>query len=308
MISTLKSLQESLLRELPSQGKIAVGVSGGIDSIVLAEILHRMKTPLVILHFNHRWRGAESDGDAKWITLWAARRRIPLIIGHATTKGKTSEAQAREQRWAFFAKTCREEEISEIWLAHHADDLVETFLLQLMRGAGVDGLASLQVRRQVCGVQAVRPLLPYFKEELLGMAKSLRLKWREDATNLSRDYLRNRLRLDILPLLSTAVGRDVSKLILRTASLLATENDYWKSILPSQWPERASVKELKIFHPAHQRRWLRGWLQAKGVTDLSYEDVERVRALLTHLKPSKVNLSRGWHCGRRAGSLWISEA
>lgn len=307
MIPSQETLQGTLSRELPGHGKIAVAVSGGVDSVVLAEILYRMKAPIVIFHFNHCWRGGESDEDERWIIRWAGRRKIPVIVGRAETIGKTSEAQAREQRWGFFAKACREEKISEIWLAHHADDLVETFLLQLMRGAGVDGLASLQARRKVCGVMAVRPLLPYLKEELLKVAKSLRLKWREDGSNQSRDYLRNRLRLEILPLLSSAAGRDVRRLLHRTATLLTAENDYWRDILPEQWPVLAPVKMLKSLHLAHQRRWIRGWLQNRGVTDLSYEDVEQVRGLLIHLKPSKVNLSRGWHCGRRTGSLWISE-
>ena len=284
---------------------LALALSGGVDSILLAHSLHAQSIPFIALHFNHRWRERASDDDAKWLAAWCEERAIPLHIGRAKKKGPASENQARTERWTFFKKTCRALSIPSIWTAHHADDLVETFLLQLLRGAGPDGLTSLAPCSSMHGLETRRPWLGFWKEEILARARSLNLTWREDATNQQAAYARNRLRLHALPALQKAIGRDPRPMIYRTAQIITDENSYWQELFPKKWPAQVPVRELAAQPIAWQRRALRGWLKSQGVGNLNFDTIEAVRALLTQPKPSQVNLQGGLFCRRQKSFLWI---
>lgn len=284
---------------------IGVALSGGVDSILLAHTLHHLSIPFIALHFNHRWREKASDADAKWVKAWCAERGIKCYIGKAKEKGPTSENKARMERWAFFKKMAHTYSLSSIWMAHHADDLVETFLLQLLRGAGIDGLISLAPSSRMEDLEIKRPWLQFWKEEIIEQAKNLNLSWREDSTNQELTYARNRLRLQILPMLQQVIGRDPRKMIYRTAQILAEENNYWSQIIPETWPSQLRVKEIANQPIAWQRRALRAWLKAQGIQDLNFETIENVRKLLTQLKPAKTNLHRGYFCKRQKGFLMI---
>lgn len=304
MKPSLEHLKESLRRQT-GRKTIAVALSGGVDSLFLTWLLREAGVSLVALHFNHRWRGRDSLADERWVVRWCRERKIPVCVGRALAAGVTSEGEAREERLTFFAKECGKRHIREIWLAHHADDLVETFLMQLMRGAGPEGLAGLLPVRKHGKVILVRPLLGFFKRDLELAAREAGLDWREDHTNQKQDFVRNRVRQKLLPEMSRVAGRAVAPAILRAALLMAGENDYWKEILPRRWPAKAPVSELVGMHIAWQRRWLRGWLQSRKVSNLSYEVIEQVRELLKGGKPSQVNLAEDRHCRRRQGVLWV---
>lgn len=285
--------------------RIGLALSGGVDSMLLAETLHRLKIFFVALHFNHRWRGKQSDADAQWVEKWCAKRKIPIEIGIAVHAGKTSENEARKARWNFLKNAATKHCLSEIWFAHHADDLVETFLLQLLRGAGPEGLASLKKTRKMRSLKIVRPLLQFFKEDIIRQAKAWKLKWREDASNRSDLHFRNRVRNRLLPILSKMAGRDVRKQIWRAVALLADENAFFESKLPKKWPQKASTKKLRKLPLPLQRRWLRGWLLFQNISDLSFDDIESVRLLLEKNKPSKINLSQKKFCRRKEGFIFI---
>lgn len=304
---TFNKMNEAILAHVSSDVRIGLGFSGGMDSTLLAESLRRLKIPFVALHFNHRWRGKESERDAQWVQRWCKTRRIKMECGQAAQSGTTSENAARQERWTFFERIARKHRLHAIWMAHHADDLVETFLIQLFRGTGPEGLASLKEKRRIGSLLVIRPWLSFFKEELRQQAKAWKLKWREDSSNRSSAYLRNRVRRQLLPLLRQLAGRDVNPLIRRTATLLAEENAFWETLLPKRWPAHAPVSRLKNKPPAFQRRWLRGWLLSRGVKNLSFDDVEAARHLLIHLRPARVNLSQGKFCRRRAGILFVEE-
>ncbi|MFQ3670681.1 MAG: tRNA lysidine(34) synthetase TilS [Verrucomicrobiia bacterium] len=283
---------------------IAVAVSGGLDSMVLAEALHRTGVRFTVLHFNHRWRGASSRQDLLWVKRWAEARGLPFVSGRSARPGVVGENEARESRWRFFYDGCKEAGCGQLWLAQHADDLVETFLLQLMRGAGPEGMASLRAVRVKHGVRVVRPLLEFSKGELKQIAKGWGLEWREDPTNEWMTQFRNRVRLKLVPFMEEIAGRPVREPIWRAARVLADENEYWEELLPASWPEKVSCG-LKLKPVAHQRRYLRGWLKAQGVPGVGFELIESVRSLLTDLHKSKVNLPGDRHCRRRAGYLFI---
>jgi tRNA(Ile)-lysidine synthase len=285
--------------------KVGVALSGGLDSMVMAEGLYRLRIPWVALHVNHGWRGKQSDEDAQWVNAWCLERGIPFSGVKLGVRVPKTEAGAREARLAFFQKMATHQDLEEIWLAHHADDLVETFLLQLLRGAGPEGLASMPERRSMGKLRLVRPLLDFRKSELLALAKIWKLRWREDASNQSGDYLRNRVRKGLLPYLKKMSGRDPAPALARCARIISDENVHWEGLLPSQWPEELPCAGLKKATIALQRRTIRGWLMSRKISDLSFGDIEQVRGMLVADKPARVNLSQGRYCRRRAGVLFI---
>lgn len=273
--------------------------------MLLLHILNESKVPIHLLHFNHKWRKEESDEVVTWIEVHCEKTQMPYSIGKAKTKGVTSEGQARNERWEFLLKEARRHNLHSIWTAHHADDLVETFLLQLCRGAGPDGLAGLIKERFRGGVKIIRPLLEFSRKELEVIARDQKVAWKEDKTNKSLDFFRNRIRHQLLPMMSQMSGRESAPLILRTAKLISDENDYWQKLIPNELPTKVFIKDIKHKHPAYQKRYIRSWLHSQNIRAPSYDQIEAVRLLMTHQKPSKVNLSKSRYCRRRAGYLFI---
>jgi tRNA(Ile)-lysidine synthase len=283
----------------------ALGLSGGRDSVVLAEAMRRVGVTFEAWHFNHGWRGEASDADADWVRAWCRERGIPCRTGRARGVVRKTEGEARRVRWAFFDRRARAGAVEELWLAHHADDRAETLLLQLMRGAGPGGLSGPRLRRQRGGWVVLRPLVGFRRAELARLARGWKLTWREDASNEDLAYRRNALRARGLPALSRWSGRDVVPLLARTAEILEDEEDYWAQILPSLWPERLGTRDLARRPVAWQRRVLRAWLTARGILDADFEQIESVRRMLTSPAPARVNLSRGRSCRRRAQHFFI---
>jgi tRNA(Ile)-lysidine synthase len=286
---------------------IGVALSGGLDSLVLAEGLHRLGISFIALHVNHAWRGEESAQDAVWIKNWCKSKKIPFYTKKLASRLPRTEVAGREARLSFYQKMASQKDLGEIWLGHHADDLAETFLLQLLRGAGPEGLGAMPERRLIGSLVLVRPLLSLCKSELKACAKGWKITWREDASNRSNDYLRNRVRRQLLPYLKKISGKDPRPSLIRCARILSDENKYWNDLLPRHWPEILLIKDLKKAAPALQRRMIRAWLISRKISNLSFENIETVRGLVLRNQPAKVNLSKGCYCRRREGVLFIED-
>jgi tRNA(Ile)-lysidine synthetase-like protein len=185
-----------MLAEVPKGGRIFIAVSGGVDSMLLLEALIRYakNQPLHIVHINHGLRGKESAADADLVRNVAAKLSSPFHFKKlSAVKGQLACRKARYE----FIQGLADKAEDRIFLAHHLDDQAETVLLRLLRGTGVRGLAGM---RKKTG-KLLRPLLSFSKKEILILAKEWGLRWREDASNLSKKYERNWIRLEILPLL-----------------------------------------------------------------------------------------------------------
>ena len=224
---------------LPLRGqKILVAVSGGLDSMVLLHAL-KMLAPaqdweLSVAHFNHRLRGRASDGDETFVKKAAAAMKLPFRLGRADVQqlaktGKVSiEMAARQVRHEFFAHTSRLHRINTVGLAHHADDQVELFFLRLLRGAGGSGLAGMQWLSPSpvdSRITLVRPLLNVSRATLEEFAREHGVRYREDVTNLSTDFLRNRIRRELLPLLRRKYQAGLNKTILRSMEIAGAESE-----------------------------------------------------------------------------------
>jgi tRNA(Ile)-lysidine synthase len=199
-------LQTIIQQKLTKRGDaILVGVSGGVDSVVLLHILYQLRHQLAIklhvVHFNHRLR-LSANRDERFVKGLAQRLNLPITIQRrkGTQKIKlVSEDQARQWRFAFFAKVASQTRSQAIALAHHQNDLAETVLMRLLRGTGLSGLRGILGETHIAKVKFIRPLLSIQRVSIEKYAKDNGLKYCHDETNDQTHYLRNKIRLKLMP-------------------------------------------------------------------------------------------------------------
>lgn len=306
------------VRDVPRDAPVLAGVSGGIDSMVLFDLLQRAGfARIVVAHFHHGLRGKDADRDADFVRRTTESPGVKFAPGRGQTRLRAArhresiEEAARELRRAFFRRTAGKHRAKVVLLAHHAGDAAETMLFHLARGGGRRGLAGLRGRSALAGdLVIVRPLLGFTRAEIEKYAKARGLRWREDRSNRSRGFTRNRLRHDVLPALARAVGHDPLPVMARTGELLAAEDEWMESIVAGEARgTRLEVRALRRRPAAYQRRLLRAWLRRLLAEETDFETVERVREVaLSDDQPAKTNLPRGHHVRRRAGKLFIERA
>jgi tRNA(Ile)-lysidine synthase len=308
-----------LLRTFPLEGRYLIAVSGGRDSVALLHWLVRLGYKnLVVCHLNHQLRGRSSDADARFVKKLAEKYgagfelRVANVRALAKKEKTSIEAAARKARYSFFAKAAKRHRCQTIFLAHHADDLVETLLLNLIRGAGLTGLAAMRDVSNRCiegvYVTIVRPLLSVWRSEIDKHVREYNLVFREDATNKNLAPTRNRIRHRIIPYLEKILGRNIRQNIWRTAMIAAEEEKWINNELPASTNKDLSLPRLRALPVALQRRAILKWLRAESVSDVGFDVIEGIRALLDQdARMAKVNLTKGRHVRRRAGRIFIEQ-
>ena len=186
-----------------NKSRLLIAISGGLDSVVLTHLCHQLKLNLALAHCNFNLRGDESDGDEEFVLQLAEDLDLEVFIesfeteDYAKTYKLSTQMAARELRYNWFEELAEQLNFDFILTAHHADDNLETFLINLSRGTGLDGLMGIpEVNNKI-----VRPLLTFSREDIETYAKTNKLTWREDSSNASNKYVRNKLRHDVIPVL-----------------------------------------------------------------------------------------------------------
>jgi tRNA(Ile)-lysidine synthase len=334
-----------LSRDFPREARYLIGVSGGRDSVALLHLLVNLGyQKLILCHLNHQLRGQMSDADARFVEKLAASydrktvgqalrlpgggagkrsarptkvdARIDFELGIANVRALAAkrkisvETAAREARYKFFADTARRRKCKAIFLGHHADDLVETFLINLFRGAGAAGLSGMREisTRRIDDVDLaiVRPFLGIWRKEIDVYVREHRIKFREDASNKNLNPFRNRIRHRVIPYLEKICGRNIRPAIWRAATIAGEEEAWIEKQLPDSVDAQFSVAQLRALPIALQRRAILKWLRAQNIAEVGFDVIERVRSLLDPAAPvAKINLAHDQHARRRAGRIFV---
>lgn len=201
----LENFKSHLQQKLPflSKSKVIIAISGGIDSVVLAHLCKKLNLDFSLAHCNFNLRDEESDSDEAFVLDLAEDLNVEVFVQNFDTEAyakdfkRSIQMAARELRYNWFAELAEQLKFDYILTAHHADDNLETFLINFTRGTGLNGLTGIPMKNE----NIVRPLLPFSRQEIEVYAKENQIKWREDSSNSSRKYLRNKLRHEVVPIL-----------------------------------------------------------------------------------------------------------
>lgn len=249
-METLKKVQEFIqTNELLQPGeRILVGVSGGVDSVVLLNILLKSGYECIVAHCNFHLRGSESDRDEKFVEKLAKEYGVMFkktdfnTTGYARKNKISIEMAARELRYEWFNRVAKEIHSGSIAVAHHADDSIETFFLNLVRGTGLKGLTGIDAKNG----NIVRPLLTCTRQEIEKYAKINNLQYVFDSTNASNDYSRNKIRNQVIPLLSD-INPSVSQTFMENIIRLRGIRKIYEAKIQNIKEKVLSEKEENIY-------------------------------------------------------------
>ena len=212
--------------------RLILALSGGMDSMVLADLLPKAKVEFVAAHCNFHLRGEESDGDEQFVREFAERNGLRLYVKHFKTEtfakeqGISIEMAARALRYAWFEELRQQLNYDKIAVAHHADDQAETFIINLLRGAGLRGLKGMQPKNGAI----IRPMLWASREQIHQYAIENSIAWREDHTNAEIVYLRNKIRNQLLPVFDE-LHPEARQGLYKSLEHLASENELYRELL-----------------------------------------------------------------------------
>ncbi|MCJ7704109.1 MAG: tRNA lysidine(34) synthetase TilS [Desulfobacterales bacterium] len=240
-------------RLLEKGDRVIMGVSAGVDSMVLLHLLNAFRQEfdlfLIVAHIHHGLRPVESEKEAELVQKESVRLGLPFEYGQFNVKefreseGFSLQDAARRIRFQFFHDLLKKYGGGKIALGHNADDQVETVLLRLLRGSGLKGLKGMLPIREK---RVIRPLLEVWKEEIEGFARENSISYLTDSSNLKGDYLRNRLRLKLIPLIEQDYQPGFRRTIIKTSTLLREENDFMEKEAGEAYQKIAYEEEGQI--------------------------------------------------------------
>ena len=272
------SFQNHLQQNFPFlwQKKIILAISGGIDSVVLAHLLYGLDIPSLMAHCNFQLRGEESEGDQRFVEALSHQLSAPLAVKRFETKaygkahGLNTQLAARVLRYEWFETLRKEKGYDYVLTAHQANDSWETFLINTSRGTGLKGLLGIPAQNGAI----LRPLLPFSREEIHAFATENHICWREDSSNCSDAYTRNKIRHHLSPILKE-IHPLFFKNFEKTQSLLQLTYDFLQESISQYRKECFTMGNPIVFlieklrtHP-HRRFLLHELLSPYGFTDVN---------------------------------------
>jgi tRNA(Ile)-lysidine synthase len=267
----LLKLERHISENLPflKTNKLLLAISGGIDSMVMLHLFQKLGYEIAIAHCNFQLRGEESLEDQRYIEQYAIQNKIPIFSTLFDTKTYASkhklstQVAARELRYNWFNQLIETHKIDNLLTAHHADDNLETFLINLSRASGLEGLLGIPEQNS----KIIRPLLLFSRQEIEAYAKDNNIIWREDSSNASDKYLRNKIRHKIVPLLKE-LNPEFLIAFQKTQSYLQEANQMIEQASEMVYSQVANKKDQAIYfdlkklkqysnHKSYLYKWLK---------------------------------------------------
>jgi len=277
----LLNLKNHIVSKFPflENKKLFLAVSGGLDSMVLLHLFQQLPYEIAVLHCNFQLRGMESFGDQDFIQKYCDQNNIPFFTTHFDTDAfakdykLSTQVAARELRYNWFYELLETHQFDYVLTAHHADDNLETFIINLSRGTGLEGLIGIPEEND----KIIRPLLPFSRDEILKYAKENNIEWREDSSNASNKYLRNKIRHDLVPVLKE-INPDFLNSFQKTQSYLRESNEMVEdaSIMIYQQVAKEEGNEIhfdlaQLKRLPNYKSYLYQWLKEFGF--LAWKDI-----------------------------------
>jgi len=291
---------------------LLVAVSGGPDSVALLKLLlavsGEMDLKISVIHLDHCLRGASSKADARWVSSLSSRLELPVFTGRrrvaewARRKKVSPEEAARLVRYRFFQAVSRKTGIRKIALGHQADDQAETVLMRLLRGTSPAGLAAMRPLTEMGDLLLIRPLLPFWRKEIIGYLDEIGQEYRQDRSNRDRRFFRNRVRLDLISLLEDFYSPRIKEILVNLAraegereSYIADRVNEIRRRLVEIGPDglRISIKKLLDQPAALRKEVLKKALFEAGCSELDRRHGEKLDKLLRAETGKKINLPGG---------------
>lgn len=272
--------------------------SGGPDSVALFHLLQTLAVKfswkLGLVHFNHQLRPGAAQADERFVKALAREFKVPFFCGtgnvkqEAQTKKTSIEEAARHMRYDFFCRLAKVKKFPTVVLAHTLDDQAETVLMRVLQGTGLRGLQGVREVYRVGKVSFVRPLLAFTKKEILGFLRAAKCTYRKDTSNDSVKFLRNRIRLELIPQLQRDFNPRVAEALARIPAIVSGESaliseleeEAWKKILKKRSGPKVELRRSAFLkcHPAIQFRIVeRALKKLDPQSGLSFEAWERLR-------------------------------
>lgn len=273
----LEDFKVHISKEFPFlyDARFLVACSGGVDSVVLASLCHQLNLNFDLAHCNFQLRAKESDLDQELVQDLAKQMERHCFVTHFDTKHYAKnnrgsvQMAARDLRYTWFKELMQQKEYAYVLTAHHQDDALETFIINLSRGTGIDGLKGIPPKNGA----VIRPLLPYAKDQILAYAAAHNIQWREDQSNTDISYLRNKIRKESSPILKEMHPSFLNNFSITQANLRETASfleDYRNIVQVDLFQEhqegmRISIASLLKLQP--QEGYLRFLFKEFGFTE-----------------------------------------
>lgn len=323
-----KTLNKVRKERLFTNGEsVILACSGGPDSVALLDIISQISPILnlkvTVAYFNHCLRPLESEREKEYVRYLSRGYGFNFVTGRgdvrklARKENISIQEAARKLRYNFLFELGRKLNIQKVALGHHRDDSVETILLSFLKGSGLKGISGIEAARERRGFFLIRPLIDFSKDEIISYLSRKRLRPCYDSSNLKKTYLRNRLRLRILPALRKEINPRVDDAILRLGEIYSRENEYLDEVVSKNIKKvirgkggRVSIDKKKFsgYPVALERRFLREVLGVLGIIGegSNYRQIENLRNfILSSQSGRKLNLAGGVVAISRYNSVCI---
>ncbi|MBZ0199077.1 MAG: tRNA lysidine(34) synthetase TilS [Ignavibacteriaceae bacterium] len=306
---------------LEKNDKVLVALSGGPDSVFLLLLLYKYKKKYNLtigaLHVNHKIRGSDADGDEKYCKGLCTKLDVDFYsikkdVKSFSNRNKVSlEEAGRIIRYRAFEKIAAAYSYNIIATAHHGSDNVETVLLNLIKGAGLRGLSGIPFKRG----KIIRPLLVLSKNEIIVWLNSNQIETRTDKSNLNIEFERNYLRNEIIPRLKEKFNPSLEETFLRTSEIFRLQSELVISLSQDLLINAFStdsnglhldINKLTDVHPALVSALLKQKIDEHFSTEINYDDIQRIDALIKKQRGKKIELTAGIVCFREKGELIFS--